>query len=150
MRKGTLILVIGLFVVAVFGLDLYLIFLNNKPEEDTMPLTVTKKLMDAQTLRVKFFTAGYSPEVDRYLNEEMEKFLHEDLTKYRTLDTAPSLFISSAKDILIAVPYRELVLDDEEIVKYIIGMEEEELQSFLNWEKVIRNLTEKGYQIGTQ
>ena len=115
-----------------------------------MPLTVTKELMDAQTLKVKFFTAAYSYEVDNYLNEQMEKFLHEDLTKYRTLDGTPSIFISSAKDVLIAVPYRELALDDDEVVKYIIGMEEEELQSFLNWEKVIRNLTEKGYQIGTQ
>jgi len=151
MRKRDIRVFLGVILFCIIlTIALYNLHKLNNRQEDKMALSVTKELMDAQTLKVKFFTAGYSHEVDRYLNEEMEKFLHEDLTKYRTLNGAPSIFISSGKDVLIAVPYRELALNDDEVLKFIMGMEEKEPQSFINWKQVVKNLTDKGHRIGTE
>ena len=115
-----------------------------------MALAITKGLMDVQPLKVKFFTAAYSFEVDTYLNEEIEKFLNQDLTKFRSLGGTPAVFISSGKDILIAVTYKELSLSDNEIVDYIEGMDEEEVKLYSNWEETIKRLRNKGVKISVK
>jgi len=111
-------------------------------------ILVSPQLLEHAPLKIKFFTAAYSPEVDNYLNEVLEKFVYEDLTKVREITGVPSLFLSSSKDILFAIPYKEIILTDEFVLKRINHMEESILQSFSNWEKVIEGLREKGYKIG--
>ena len=111
-------------------------------------MLVTPQLMETAPLKVKFLTAAYDMNVDNYLQEELDKFLIGDLTKVRAYTSAPAIFVSASKDILIAAPYKEITLEQKHLLDRIHGMEEEELQMFPNWEKVIRDLQDKGVKIG--
>jgi len=118
--------------------------------KDETVLTVMQE-MENVPLKIKFITAAYSYEVDTFLNGEMEKLTRENLRAYRRISGTPALFISGNRDVLIAVPYKEVLLDDKLVTDRINGMEEETLQSFENWLKVITDLKGKGgYKIGIE
>ena len=112
-------------------------------------LAIMQELENAP-LKIKFVTAAYSYEVDAFLNEEMEKLIVENLRAHRRVTGTPAIFISGNRDVLIAVPYKEVLLDDKFVIDRINGMEEEALQAFGNWSKVIEELREKGHKIGIQ
>ena len=116
-------------------------------DEVAIALTILQAL-DSAPMKVKFITAIYDPLVDNFLDEEIDKFIYGDLTKVRRLVGTPALFISSNKDVLVASPYKQISLDDKSVLDRINGMDEETLQSFSNWEDIIKDLQKKGYTIG--
>ena len=116
-------------------------------DEEAIALAILQALENAP-MKVKFITAIYDPLVDNFLDEEVDKFIYGDLAVVRRITGTPSLFISSNKDVLIAFPYKQVELDDKSVLDRINGMDEKTLQSFSNWEDVIKDLQKKGYTIG--
>lgn len=111
---------------------------------------VTEAVLDQLPLKLKFLTAAFSYEVDSFFDERMEKLQNEDLRIERHIMGTPTIDISPTGQVLIAVPYKEFKLNNEQTVSRIKHMDEKEVQTFENWQKVVVELQEAGYTFRTE